>query len=179
MPSIPGERVKQIAETRKKQESERINGMRDGVMTRVPPSGKGVMIVPDTTPFPTYPYPQHIPPAAAPQVATPAEAFVPAPPPVAAAKSSYDNIMFMARGILIAIAALFVWTFHVELLRYGGTIGIAFLLWTLCEWNGQRKLQNNEKELIQKGGLISEQPQQYIVHPVIQTGSVGGMPGGW
>ena len=151
MPSIPGERVKRIADTRKRQESERVNGMRDGVMTRVPPNGKGVMIVPDTIPFPTYPYPQHIPPAAAAQVATSAVAFVPAPSPVVAAESSSDNIMSMASGIAVAIAALFVWTFHVELLRYGGTIGIAFLLWKLCEWNGQRKLRNDEKELIQRG----------------------------
>jgi len=156
-------------------------------MTRVPAKGKGVMIVPDTTPCPTYPnplpsypYPQHIPPAAAPQIAPAVGMYVTAPLPVAAAGSS-DNIMFMASGIAIAIAALFVWTFQAEVLRYGGTIGIAFLVWKLYEWNGQRKLQDHERELIQQGRLIPEQPQpqQYIVRPVIQTGFVGRMPGGW
>jgi hypothetical protein len=106
MPSNPGERTRRIAEERMKiQELERIKGMREGLMTRVPPKGKGVMIVPDTNPrlnMP-YPYPQHIPPAAAPQN----RVFVPALPPSPAAADSSDNIMFIATGVAIAIVALF------------------------------------------------------------------------
>jgi len=182
MPSSPGERTRRIAEERRKiEELERFKGMRQGLMTRVPPKGKGAVIVPDTNPRPRYPYPEHIPPAAAPQIAAPAGMFVPAfaPAPVVAAAGSSDNIMFIATGIAIAIVALFAWIFQAEVLRYGGTIGVAFLAWKLYEWNGQRKLQDRETELIQQGRLIPEQPQQYILHPVAPTGLVGGIPGGW
>jgi len=178
MPSNPGERTRRIAEERRKiQELERIKGMREGLMTRVPPKGKGVMIVPDTNPRPNmpYPYPQHIPPAAAPQIGV----FVPAPPPAAVAAESCDNLMFIASGVAIAIVALFAWIFQAEVLRYGGTVGIAFLAWKLYEWNGQRKLQNRENEWIQQGRLLPAQPQQYVVHPVGPTGFVGAIPGGW
>ena len=180
MPSSPGERARLIAtERRRIQELQKLKGMKDGLMTRVPVKGKGVMVVSDTNPLPTFPYPQHIPPAAAPQIATPAGIFVPAPPPAAADAGSSDNIMFMASGIAIAIAALFAWTFQAEVLRYGGTVGIAFLVWKLYEWNDKRKLQNREKELIQQGRLIPDQPQQYVVHPVGQTVFAGRVPGGW
>ena len=181
MPSNPGERAIRIAEEKRRvQELEKIKAMQDGVMARVPRKGKGVIIVPDTNPLPTYPYPQHLPRAAVQRIVPPAGVVAPAScPPDAAAPTSSDDVMFIACGIAIAIVALFAWVFWAEVLRYGGTIGVMFLVWKLYEWDGQRKLQNRENEMIQRGRLTPEQRELYIVHPVPQAGFVGALPGGW
>lgn len=141
------------------------------MMRRVPAPGQGCMLVPqDPGPVhPEYPYPQHIPPAAAvvrlqqhnnqlypsPVVAT-SPIFLPFPSdkPAHHAMVPLERIVMIVYGIIIAIAGLFAWIFQKEVIRIGGIVAIVFILWKLGQWNTRVTLENRERELLQQGRLI-------------------------
>lgn len=172
-------------------ENMRRRQMRDPVqmMRRVPAPGQGCMLVPqDPGPVHTeYPYPRHIPPAAAviplpqqrnyqpcpsPVVAT-SPIFVPFPggQPTHHAMVPLERIVMIVYGIIIAIAGLFAWIFQKEVIRIGGIVAVVFILWKLGQWNTRVTLENREQELLQQGRLIpAPQPVPvqvgYPYHPM-------------
>jgi hypothetical protein len=141
------------------------------MMRRVPAPGQGCMLVPqDPGPVhPEYPYPRHIPAAAAgippqqhhnqpypsPVVAT-SPMFVPFPSgqPTHQTMVPLERIVMIVYGIIIAIAGLFAWIFQKEVIRIGGIVAVVIILWKLGQWNTRVTLENREQELLQQGRLI-------------------------
>jgi hypothetical protein len=130
-----------------------------------------------------YPYPQHIPPAAAPQVCrvppvTPVRPLVVPPseqPPISPATTiPLEKITLTAFEISIVIGALFAWIFRGEIVKYGGVMAILFVVWKLGQWNKQLVLRSQEPELIQ-------QPRPSPRRRPVARGYQGPgiVPGGW
>jgi hypothetical protein len=174
-----------------------LQNIRDPVrmMKRVPAAGQGCVLIPQTDHSAVhldYPYPQHIPSAAA----VPRQTIQPYTPPLTPISNEFiatapqlcqppvpmiplDRIMFIACGIAIAVGALFVWIFRKEVAIFGGISGIAFLIWKLGQWNTRIALENLQQERYQQGRLVPAQPQ-YIIQPFSHEYHRAQMiPGGW
>lgn len=152
---------------------------------RRPPPGQGYLMVAD--PSLQYPYPEHIPAAAAhvnpvsvsrnvaPSSVTPVGYLVPAPAaqhqPSIHVKDSMEKFMYIASGMAIAIGVLFTWIFRFEVIKYGGVASVMFFLWKLGQLQSQYSLRAQE-ERKGAGNVVAAPPQRYIIAPQA-------VPGGW
>jgi hypothetical protein len=125
-----------------------------------------------------YPYPQHIPPAAAhvspfvaqntPTTMTPVGYLMPAPSQHNVLRStpiSMEKIAYIASGIAIAIGVLFTWIFRFEVLKYGGVASLMLFLWKLGQWQSQMSLH------FHRDSREVDPTQKYIISPQV--------PGSW
>ena len=143
---------------------------------RVPSPGQGCFVLRDsetemTMPQPPflYPYPQHIPPAAA---VWPAQRVncIPGHSPATQCRPHFgppqqnhgvnitiEEVLNVLYGIGIAIVALFMWIFRTEAIKYGTVIAIAVLACKLGNWHTRLTLEKREKELIEQRRLLPEE----------------------
>jgi hypothetical protein len=116
-----------------------------------------------------YPYPQHLPAAAAVRPAQPLHAPTltyqhpvarpaqPQPAPHQGPQFTVKETFNILMGVGIAIVALFIWIFRVEVVTYGLFFGIAFIGFKLAQWHTLTTMEKRENELIQQGRLLPEQ----------------------
>ena len=174
------------------------------LLRQVPVPGKGYVMISNNTTNLQYPYPQHIPPAAAhtsppvfaqanppapnvptqtkPTPMTPLRYLLPAPadPSDPALRTpslnSLEKVAYIASGIAIPIGILFVWVFRFEVLKYGGVASMMVLLWKLGQWQSQISLylQQNKAKQEDTENPGAIVPQRYFIQQQPQA-----VPGGW
>jgi hypothetical protein len=117
-----------------------------------------------------YPYPQHVPAAAAlrpaqplhPPTASSQQRFAtpaqPQPAPQQGPQFTVKEAFNILMGVGIAVVALFIWIFRAEVVTYGLIFGIAFIGFKLAQWHTRTTMEERENELIQQGRLLPEQP---------------------
>jgi hypothetical protein len=165
------------------------------MMRRVPVPGEGCILVPQQQSHLDYPYPQHIPPAAAasnqivscsaPMITTGTEFYRRAPQEPSRLALTFEEIMFVIYGIAIAIGSLFAWIFRRELVMCGGIIAVLVVVWKLGEWNHRASLLKQEQLWIQQGreppaqqyGQVEQYGQVQSIPPRYHRLDV--IPGGW
>jgi len=163
---------------------------------RVPSPGRGCFVLPDSEtkmtmsqPPSLYPYPQHIPPAAAVWPAQPVNC-IPCHSPSAQCQPhsgppqryhgvniTIEEVLNVLYGIGIAIVALFMWIFRTEAIKYGTVIAIAVLACKLGNWHTRVALEKREKELIEQRRLLPEEPTEESKSYRRWSPEAGYMPG--
>ena len=131
----------------------------------------------------TYPYPQHLPAAAArpqrvyPPVLPCQHHFATPAQPQPTAQTAQQGPQFTVKeafnvlmGIGVAIIALFMWIFRTEVVTFGLVFGITFLGFNLGQWHTRTTMEKRENELIQQGRLLPE-PQQLPTKPGVASPS--------
>ena len=145
---------------------------------RIPVPGQGCFVLPESEtetatmsqpPF-LYPYPQHIPPAAAVRPAqqvnsipyhspdTKGQPHFGPPMQYHSVNITIKEVLNILCGIGIAIIALFMWIFRTEVIQYGTVIAVAVLACKLGNWHSRVILEEREKELIEQPRLLPEEP---------------------
>jgi hypothetical protein len=165
------------------------------VMNRGPPlpgEGTGVLLTPrPQQPLPRrrplaipltaprYPYPLHIPAAAAvpPAPQQPQQHQVQQPPQqqilYAQAADNHratpmDTLVSITSGIGCTIALLFMWIFRYEVATFGILFGVLGMLWLAGRWYGQISVLQREQQLINEGRLHPGQVQPQQEHQLMQ-----------
>lgn len=149
-----------------------------------------------------YPYPKHLPPAAAayqqrqqliqqqtrPSYPAP-PGYIPPPPtaqpdiPAASVNVSVplERIISVSYGIGISIAGLFAYIFRNEVVKYGAIAGVLVVAWKFGQWHKTVDLRNREQEMVHQGRLTPAQGKggQYVlqVPPAQVYQQIDFMPG--
>jgi hypothetical protein len=177
-----------VREDRALQEVQNIQEARDGmrVARRVPVRNQGYMMFPqDGAPLAPYPYPQHIPRAAAPRHEYHPQAIVPGgyldpipgEGPYRGVSMSFESMAKVLLTISVIVGTLCIWIFWREILKSGLIIGGFASSCYLLRLGWRAVLKYRDDDLAMQGTLFPpQQPQHYIIQ---QPPHELGIPGGW